>query len=250
MFISFRFCAKRWFAGVLIAVSVIVSAALFAAAASVPPKDIKTAFLTFDDGPSYVTPRLLETLKKHNIKATFFVTGQYEEYFPVLKQISDDGHVIALHSYTHDFSEIYSSPEAFWEDMARLDDLIFEITGHYAAKILRFPGGSSNTVCQRYGGGSIMHTLIDQCEQKGYAYFDWTIDTRDALGGTVSASTICTRVTDNIEHVPVAVILMHDGPQQKTAPVAADTVIASLTGLGYVFDTLDHLAEKVHHTVP
>ena len=250
MFISFRFCAKRWFAGILIAVSVIVSAALFVAAAAAVPQELKTAFLTFDDGPSYVTPRLLETLKKRNIKATFFVTGQYQDYFPVLKQISDDGHVIALHSYTHDFSEIYSSSQAFWDDMARLDDLVFEITGHRAAKILRFPGGSSNTVYRRYGGGDLMHTLIDQCEQKGYAYFDWTIDTRDALGGTVSASTICGRVTDNIDQVPVAVILMHDGPQQKTAPEAAETVITRLTELGYVFDTLDNLAETVHHTVP
>lgn len=247
MFLICRFHPKRWLT-VLSVVAIILSSLPFLMAAD--SGEHKAIYLTFDDGPSYVTPRLLEVLKKHNVKATFFVTGQYPEYFHILKQISDDGHVIALHSYSHKFKEIYSSTSAFWEDINKLDDMIFEITEQRAQKIIRFAGGSSNTISYKYGGYEIMDILVQECVDKGYAYCDWTIDTRDAVGGTVAASTLCARVVGKVDEVPVAVVLMHDGPDQKTVADAVESIITSLKDNGYIFDTLDHLTEAVHHTMP
>jgi peptidoglycan/xylan/chitin deacetylase (PgdA/CDA1 family) len=248
LFIAFRVRLWRFLA---IFVAIAVALPTFAILAKTRPADSpKTVYLTFDDGPSPVTPRLLAVLKKHNVRATFFVTGQYEESFPVLKQISDDGHVIALHTYSHDFGEIYASPEAFWDDISKLDDLILETTGRRAHRILRFPGGSSNTVSFKYGGRGIMGTLVRQCGEKGIGYCDWTIDPKDAEG-TKSASSICSRVMDRIDDAPTAVVLMHDGPQQTTAPEAADAILTRLKEKGgYTFDTIDHLIDTVHHELP
>lgn len=244
MFLSFRFKSKRFIIVAFCVLSVIFFAPLFVSASN--NSSAKIVYLTFDDGPSYVTPRLLDILSKNGVKATFFVTGQYEEYFPVLKQIYDDGHLIALHSYTHNFSEIYSDTEAFWDDIGRLDQLIYEQTGTYAEKIIRFPGGSSNTVSSR----QVMKELITQCAEKEYSYIDWTIDVRDSVGGAKSPEYIVKKALDQIDEVSVAVILMHDGPGQKTAPEAADALIKALKEKGYVFDTLDNLTEEVHHSLP
>ncbi len=246
MFVSLRIRPNRLLVWILCAVLLVGAVpVLVHAVASQAPTPV---YLTIDDGPSYVTPRLLETLKKHNVKATFFVTAQYIDYAPIIKQIAEDGHVIALHSYSHVFKQIYKSTDAFWEDMKKLDDLVFEMSGQHAAKIIRFPGGSSNTVSHRYGGSEIMRDLAAQCKTRGYTYCDWTIDTRDAVGSGKSAEFIAGRVFDVIDKVPVAVILMHDGPDQKTAPEAVEKIITRLKSDGYMFDTLDHLTTEVHHS--
>lgn len=246
MYFAFKFRFWRWLA----AVGVICLLLFFLPFILTSAAEAQVIYLTFDDGPSNVTPRLLKVLADHDVKATFFVTGQYEEHFSVLGQIAEQGHLIALHSYTHDFSEIYSSTAAFWSDIARLETLIETQTGSLPFSLLRFPGGSSNTVSYRYGGREIMNTLVAQCTEKGYAYCDWTIDTRDALGSTISAETLCRRVINMVDNVPVIVVLMHDGPDQKTAPEAVDAMITQLKAKGYVFDTVDHLSQAVHHRMP
>lgn len=246
MYIAIKFRFWRWLAAAIIACLLLVFVPLIFTSAT----EAKVVYLTFDDGPSGVTPRLLKVLAKHNVKATFFVTGQYEDHFPVLRQIAEEGHLVALHSYTHDFSEIYSSTDAFWSDIARLETLIETETGSRPLPLLRFPGGSSNTVSYRYGGRHIMDTLVAQCAEKGYAYCDWTIDTRDALGSTISADALCRRVVSGVKNNPVIVVLMHDGPEQKTAPEAADAIITQLKAKGYVFDMVDHLPQAVHHRMP
>jgi len=249
MFITVRIPVRK-FLTVLTAAVVLAVAVPVIVVATTNERE-KVAYLTFDDGPSEVTPRLLETLKKKGVRATFFITGQYEYAFPFLKQIVDDGHLLALHSYTHKFSVIYDSTDNFWSDIGQLEALVLDVTGKPAAKILRFPGGSSNTVSYKYGGSGIMDELVAQAAEKGYTYFDWTVDTRDAVDGTLSADTIASRALKGAKetHKP-AVILMHDGPTQKTAPEAVSLLIDRFTAEGWRFDTLDHIAEEVHHTMP
>ncbi len=212
-------------------------------AAQVP----KTVYLTFDDGPSKNTDALLDLLDEEGVKATFFVTGQDEAHFDCIARADAAGHLIALHTYTHDFDEIYASDEAFWQDIDRLDALVFAQTGKHSG-YLRFPGGSSNSVSKRYGGSEIMKTLTAQCAQRGIVYIDWNVDTKDAEGGAKSADYIVERALRGAEDVSGdLVILMHDGTANKTVTDAVRALIEQFREQGCIFDTLDHLAEPVHH---
>ena len=105
----------------------------------------KTIFLTFDDGPSERTSEILEILREKNVKATFFVTGNASQKGQALmKQIVDEGHTIGIHTYTHEFRQIYASVSAFLDDFNKIYNLIYEATG-VKPKIFRFPGGSKNS---------------------------------------------------------------------------------------------------------
>ncbi len=207
----------------------------------------RTVYLTFDDGPSRNTDALLEVLNEQQVKATFFVTGQNPEYFDCIAKAKEQGHLIALHTYTHNFSSIYSGSTAFWEDIEKLNELIYEQTGEYS-NLLRFPGGSSNTVSKRHGGVHIMQTLIAECEQRDIAYVDWNVDTKDAENGTCDADTIFQRAVRGADQVDGdLVILMHDGTANTTAAQATEQVIQYFRDQGCTFDTLDHMEELVHH---
>ena len=138
----------------------------------------KVIYMTFDDGPSRNTDRLLDILKKYNIKATFFVTDVFDAYEYCIKREYEEGHTVAVHSYTHNYARIYQSPEAYWNDFNLMNDVIEEQTGHRAT-LFRFPGGSSNTVSFNYCDG-IMSTLAAQSRQKGLTYFDWNVESGDA----------------------------------------------------------------------
>lgn len=103
----------------------------------------KYVYLTFDDGPSENTPALLEVLGKNNVKATFFVVyNSNKQYY---QDIVCAGHAIGLHSYTHDYAKIYQSEDAYFADLQQLSDYVKDACG-VESKLLRFPGGSSNTV--------------------------------------------------------------------------------------------------------
>lgn len=148
----------------------------------VPKSDI-TVYLTFDDGPSKNTPEILSLLQKYGIGATFFViNGKYNSY---MKDIVNGGSAIALHSYSHKYPKIYSSEKAFLDDLEKIHDLVKTETG-VDTKIIRFPGGSSNTISRKYCKG-IMTNLVKDTEEAGYIYFDWNCDNGDAGGKNLSA---------------------------------------------------------------
>lgn len=114
--------------------------------------DSKTAdgerkvYLTFDDGPSGNTGEILDILAEYDVKATFFVVGKEEEkYQPLYKRIVEEGHTLAMHSYSHKYDEIYQSKESFAADLSKLQEFLYDTTGVWC-RYCRFPGGSSNTV--------------------------------------------------------------------------------------------------------
>ena len=99
----------------------------------------KVVYLTFDDGPTPInTPKILEILKKNNVKGTFFVIGQNPDMY---KTITDSGNLVALHTYSHVYGEIYKSEDTFFKDLYKIRDLVKEKTG-IDSKITRLPGGS------------------------------------------------------------------------------------------------------------
>ncbi len=203
--------------------------------------DDKLVYLTFDDGPSKITQSVLDTLKSYDVKATFFViaASNNEDYMPIIEQIVADGHVIGLHSCTHNYEQIYSSTDAFWQDIDELK-IKLQAYGFTDSNLLRFPGGSSNTVSRKYGGSEIMQTLKDQATEKGYTYFDWNVDAQDAIGSTKSAESIYNQVVKQASEHKVCVVLMHDTIKTEGTAKALPQIIEWFINAGYRFDTLDN----------
>ena len=166
----------------------------------------KTIYLSFDDGPGPYTERLLDILSREKVPATFFVTGKAEAYPELLRRMADEGHCIALHSYSHDYRTIYASEDAFFADIEKLEALIFEETGLHP-QLLRFPGGSSNTVsCFNPG---IMSRLCTAVTERGYCYVDWHVDSRDSVGCR-STKGVLRNMQEGVDQWSDCIILQHD----------------------------------------
>lgn len=183
--------------------------------------DKKLVYLTFDDGPSEYTDEILDILAEYNVKATFFVLAK-EGYDEQYKRIVEEGHTLALHSYTHQYSSIYASPEAFHKDVADLSDYLFEITG-YRCEFYRFPGGSSNTIIQ-----FDKNLLFQILEEEELVYFDWNVTSKDASSQRLSAATITNNVLSGVEQTNTSVVLMHDASDKYTTVQALPQILDGL----------------------
>lgn len=200
-------------------------------------------YLTFDDGPSEYTNSLLDTLNKYDVKATFFVTGFGDD--AVIKREYDEGHTVALHTLSHNYAHIYANLDNYFGDLAGISNRVKNITG-VESKILRFPGGSSNTVSRRYDGKTrIMSTLTREVEARGYHYFDWNVDSDDA-GRAKDAGTVYNNVISRL-HDGQNVILQHDVKPYSVEAVGA--IIEYALSNNYVFDTISMETPVVHHSV-
>ena len=203
-----------------------------------PPE--KWVCLTFDDGPSKTTPDVLAALKDAGVHATFFVvaTGYNEKYLPLLTEASAAGHQIALHSASHEYSDIYRSSEAYWADIALLKARIAPYVDAESIRYLRFPGGSTNTVSRRYGGKGLMKQLKAEVEQKGWQWVDWNVCAEDAVGGHPSADTIYRNVVRETGEQTHCIVLMHDSSTTRTTAEALPDIIRWYTDNGYAFLTV------------
>ena len=200
----------------------------------------KWVCLTFDDGPSKTTPAVLDALNAAGVKATFFVvaTGYNEKYLPLIADAAAAGHQIALHSASHEYSGIYQSADAYWQDIELLKERISPYVNTTALHYLRFPGGSTNTVSRRYGGRGVMAELKQQCAEKGYAYVDWNVCAEDAVGGKPSAGTIYRNVVRETGKQTQCIVLMHDSATTRTTAEALPDIIRWYTDNGYTFLTV------------
>lgn len=206
----------------------------------------KIAYFTFDDGPSENTLDVLDELDKYNAKATFFVTGANPEYYDLMKEIVDRGHTIALHTYTHDYGKIYSSVDAYFDDLQKISDLVEQETG-VVADCIRFPGGSSNTVSEDYSDG-IMTTLTQEVQDRGYQYFDWNADSTDASGINIPAATIASNAESYIGMDEVN-ILFHDANGKETTVEALPEILKAYADAGYIFRGVSVDSFAPHHGV-
>lgn len=213
-----------------------------------PSLDGKNVYLTFDDGPGKDTARLLDILKKYNVKATFFVTNQNinKGYDDVIKRMYDEGHTIALHSNTHVYAQIYTSMDAYFNDLYAIQDKVKSITG-YAPMIIRFPGGSSNTISRNYDNGTrIMSKLTKAVQAKGFRYFDWNVDSNDA-GTAKSAGAVSANVINALGNNNTYVVLQHDIKSYSVD--AVETIIQFGLSHGYTFQALKLDSPRVEHRV-
>jgi peptidoglycan/xylan/chitin deacetylase (PgdA/CDA1 family) len=202
----------------------------------------KLIYLTFDDGPCAYTPKVLDILDKYNIKATFFVTHQFNNYVHLIKDEHERGHAVAVHTYSHKWS-VYDSLENYLKDFNAMNDTIYELTGK-RSKIFRFPGGSSNTVSRSHAIG-IVTEIAKKMTEDGYVYYDWNVSSGDASNAT--STQIYNNVVRGVEKCSKCVVLMHD--IKLTTLNALDNMLKTLTDKGYSFATLDENGPVVHHTI-
>ena len=205
----------------------------------------KVVYLTFDDGPAENMGKVLDILDEYDVKATFFVTGNNAKYRKYITKAYNQGHAIGLHSYTHNYASIYSSKSAFYSDLKKISNLVKSLTGE-RSYLLRFPGGSSNTVSRHYCSG-IMGTLTKSVQASGYTYFDWNVDSTDASGNNIATSTIVSNATTT--SYKKVNILMHCSDGKGTTVEALPKIIKYYKSKGYVFQALTTSSYAPHHGV-
>ena len=213
------------------------------------PKTGRYVYLTFDDGPSYNTPGVLDILKKNNIKATFFVVyNKDKEYY---KQIVAGGNTLALHTYTHIYSQVYASLNAYFKDLDRISDYVYSITG-IRSKIVRLPGGGSNTISHHYCKG-VMTAVTNALTQRGYSYYDWNAQCLDATTDNITPAQILHNVESFTEvggqKKPFIILLMHNGTSETSTREALQSVIDYYRSEGYKFEQITPDTPAIHQIV-
>lgn len=204
-------------------------------------------YLTFDDGPSLdTTPTILDILKQKNVKATFFVINYNEERESLIKQEDEEGHTVALHGYTHTYSEVYSSPEACMNNFKKIQEKVYNTIGK-ESKILRFPGGGSNTISRKYYPG-IMTEVTQRVIDEGYKYYDWNVDSDDA-GKAKTSEEVYNNLINGIKENRSNVVLMHDFSKNNKTVEALPKVIDYCLESGYVFRKITEETPMVRHSV-
>ena len=201
-------------------------------------------YLTFDDGPtSDSTPRILEILEKNEVKATFFVLHYSEQNEELIKREHSQGHKVALHGYTHNYSEIYTSADACMENFRKIQEQVYNTIGE-KSNIIRFPGGGSNTISRNYARG-VVKAIASRMTSDGYVYFDWDVDSGDAAGA--SRSKIYNNVVNGVKKCSKCVVLMHDIKPNTVNEL--DNILKTLTSKGYKFGTLSVNSPTMHHSI-
>ena len=199
----------------------------------------KTIYLTFDDGPSEHTERLLDLLDAYGVKATFFVTHDYPDYTDMIGEEFRRGHAVGVHAYRHVYGQIYNSTDSFFDSFDRMQDIIVEQTGQ-ETHLFRFPGGSSNEV-----SNGLMPQLVNLMDEGDVIYFDWDVDGHDATDAHTKDEVMANLVEGAKECKKTCIVLCHDrfdytvDAMKEFIPWAIDN--------GFVFDKLSEEAPQVHH---
>lgn len=210
----------------------------------------KIAYLTFDDGPTELTPKVLDVLKQYDVKGTFFIKGVMIKYNPsVLKRMVEEGHSLGNHSTTHKYEQIYTSVDALKNEILETNRRIFNETG-YEVKIFRFPGGSSNTMFTKYAPEVEMNdwfTMIH--DDLGMEYYDWNVSSLDASGTYKSADEIYEAVISGAQDKNQITVLFHDVTKNESTLEALPRIIEKLLEMGYSIEPITTSSRPVQHRI-
>lgn len=199
-------------------------------------------YLTFDDGPSENTARILDILEEKGVKATFFVTGREDELArEMYQQIVEEGHTMGIHSYTHQYSVIYDSLEAYADDFNQLRTYLTEVTG-VEPSIARFPGGSSNQV-----SNLDMREFIRFLNQEGVNYYDWNVASGDATSQAYTPDELVENVIRDVKKYDTSIVLMHDSATKGTTVEALGPMIDQLLEMDMELLPIDENTKLIQH---
>ncbi len=204
-------------------------------------------YLTFDDGPSSdITPKILDVLKRENVKATFFTINFSEENEAIVKREVNEGHTIGIHGYSHEYSQIYSSDEAYMNNILKLQEKIKNVTG-VTTKYTRFPGGSSNTISKKYSKG-IMTRMTQKLLADGFYYYDWNVSGEDAASAKTKEE-VYNNVINELSKSRANIVLLHDfGKSEKTLEALPDIINYGKQN-GYTFENITEQTPMITHGV-
>ncbi len=206
-------------------------------------KETKKVYLTFDDGPSKQTQKVLNVLKKKKVKATFFVIGREDEFSKgIYKRIVKEGHTLGMHSYSHIYKELYGSLDGFKRDFHKISDYLFDVTGQRSV-FYRFPGGSSNSVNQ-----FPVQEYTAFLKEQGVSYMDWNVIAANGTTDNVSKEEMVKSVMDGVARYSTSVVLMYDSADKKMTAESLGAVIDSLQAGGYELLPIDADTVPVHHS--
>lgn len=199
----------------------------------------KVCYLTFDDGPNTtITPQVLDVLRKYDVKATFFMLGYLmEDNSDMARRIYEEGHLLANHTYSHIYEDIYESTDAFMSEIRETEDLILKTLDSEDEyfPIVRFPGGSHEVGKYK----SIKGELKDVLEEEGYYHCDWNSLNGDAEGKEKDADGLFEYFEKNTSTSKNAVVLMHDTVSKQATVDSLGKIIEYMLEEGYVFLRLD-----------
>ncbi len=204
--------------------------------------DEKKVYLTFEDGPSQQTERILDVLKNENVKATFFVIGHTDSYSKrIYRRIVDEGHTLGMHSFSHIYNELYKSEESFTNDLVKLQDYLQKVTG-VTSMVYRFPGGSG------YQGSKVpMKQLFQVLQKKGISYYDWNVVNGDNTGKQLTKQQMIDNVLKGVEQFPVSMVQMHDASDKRTTADSIKELIHQLQSEGYSLLPIDEDTTPIRH---
>lgn len=210
-----------------------------------------TVYLTFDDGPSLATSEYIKVLNDCKVKATFFINGfgEDEKSWKVkkVKEIISAGNTIGMHGYTHSYSEAYASVQAACDNFFKQRNELID-NGIEPPMVIRFPGGSSNTISRQYCEG-VMSEATRIMVEEGYNYFDWNVDSRDSGEDVSNSDKICENVINSIYPGGSYVVLLHDGENHEATLEALPRIIEILQKKGYKFDVITDETPPIRHGV-
>ena len=203
-------------------------------------------FLTFDDGPSKdITPQILDILEEKGVQATFFLVGYDETKEELVSRAYKEGHTIALHGWSHDYKKVYQSADSVMENFYTIQQRVYDTIG-IKPTIIRFPGGSSNTISKKYCMG-IMTDVTKRAEEEGFNYFDWNVDSRDA-GGAKNAKEVYENVTTSLRPGR-NIVLMHDSAGNQKTVDALGWIIDYCKQNNYELRVIDEKTIPIHHNI-
>jgi peptidoglycan/xylan/chitin deacetylase (PgdA/CDA1 family) len=206
----------------------------------------KVVYLTFDDGPSKITPQILKILKENNVKGSFFVTynedPEIQEYY---KQIIDAGHELGVHSYSHIYKNIYQNPTTYMADLNKMRDFIITKTGVIPVSF-RFPGGSSANLTSIAN----INEIIKKTKALGMNYQDWNVSSGYERENLKLAKEIYQDVLTSGLLLEEPVVLFNDYDTNVTTLEALPRIINVFKDNGYRFDTIKNVKNPVQHYKP
>ncbi len=201
----------------------------------------KRVYLTFDDGPSIYTGQILDILSANDVKATFFVIGRDKQYYDYYKRIVDEGHTIGMHSYSHVYQDFYASANSFAEEITKLNDLIYDVTGTKSS-IFRFPGGSSNNVAPLP-----IQDYIAYLNENNINYYDWNALNGDAVTSGLSPDQLVKNIMNDVSNNQDSIVLMHDLQTTHTTVESLQLLIDTLKSEGYEILPIDADTPLIQH---
>lgn len=237
----------------------------------------RICYLTFDDGPSNNTAKILDVLSTYNIKATFFVVGQSLDKMKqecitdknitidgeieenaklkekmkiteirketikendIVERMKAEGHTVGLHANVHNYETLYTNLNSFLSDY---DTLYQKLKEDYQIEtaLYRLPGGSA---CIRLNGKG--KEYVQEMEKRGFSCFDWNVSGEDSVGVPTVDSIQRKVLTKGLE-CRRAYVLLHDSDVADQTPEALPKIIESFKKEGFVFKSLEHAESYV-----